>query len=157
MRTAVFYIVVCAICAFTSFRELAADTTVNDDDNAVIENQQADSVERVRGMKAAVSDIAEGRIWVLSAARACLCPSDSESSLQLALKAELKVSPDYELIDGRWPSIVEKQYMPFVSHAALNGYNDVMWAEIEHRHGKGARQRVEKRASEIEPTLRNEK
>ncbi len=63
--------------------------------------------------------------------------------MQLALKAELKVSPDYELIDGRWPSIVEKQYMPFVSHAALKGYNDVMWAEIEHRHGKEARQRVE--------------
>jgi hypothetical protein len=34
--------------------------------------------------------------------------------------------------------------MPFVSHAAWKGYNDVMWTEIEHRHGKGTRQRVEK-------------
>ncbi len=32
-----------------------------------------------------------------------------------------------------------------------------MWTEIEHRNGKGTRQRVEKRASEIEPKLRNEK
>lgn len=157
MRTAVFYIVVCVICDSTSFRGLAADTTVQDDNKAVIEKQKADSVDRVRGMKAAVSDIAEGRIWVLSQARACLCPSDSESALQLALKAELKVSPDYELIDGRWPSIVEKQHILFVSHAALKGYNDVMWTEIEHRNGKGTRQRVEKRASEIEPKLRNEK
>jgi hypothetical protein len=97
------------------------------------------------------------RVWVLSAARACLCPSDSESALQLALKAELKVTPDFELIDGRWPSILEKQHLPFVSHAALKGYNDVMWTEIEHRHGKGARQRVEQQASEMEPMLRNEK
>lgn len=157
MRTAVFYIVVCVICASTSFHGPGADTTVQDDNKAAIEKQKAESVDRVRGMKAAVSDIAEGRIWVLSAARACSCPSDAESALQLALKAELKISADYELIDGRWPSIVEKQYIPFVSHAALKGYNDVMWTEIEHRHGKEARQRVEKRASQMEPTLRNEK
>lgn len=121
MRTAVFYIVFCAIYAFTIFREHGTDTTVHDENRAAIGKQKAESADRVRGMKAAVSDLAEGRIWVLSAARACLCPSDSESALQLAWKAELKVSPEYELIDGRWPGLVEKQHMPFVSPAALKG------------------------------------
>ena len=157
MRAIIFYTLIGVICASVSFREAGAKATVQENDKAEKEKQKADSIERVRGMKAAVSDIAENRIWVLSAARACLCPSDAESAMQLALKSELNISPDYELIEGHWPNIVENQYMPFVSHAALKGYNDVMWTEIEHRHGKGARQRVEKRAIEFEPKLRNEK
>ena len=157
MRTIVLHIVVGMLCVSTNVLVRASDTTIQESGDAVLAQRAQESLERVRGMKAAVSDIAENRIWVLSAARACLCPSDSESALQLALKAELQVSPDYELIDDRWPSIVEKRYIPFVSHAALKGYNDVMWAELEHRFGNGTRQRVEKRAKEIEPTLRNEK
>ena len=156
MRSSFFLIAVCIICAPAIFHELATDATAQDDNKAVIEKRNTDSEERVRGMKAPVSDIAEGRVWVLSEARGCLCPSDSESALQLALKAELKVPSDYEFIDGHWPGILEKQHLPFVSHAALKGYSDVMWTEIEHQHGKGTRQRVEKRASETEPKLRNE-
>jgi hypothetical protein len=152
MRCTILYLIFYLICTSLIIRGPASLNMEQNDDKAIQEKQKTDLQDLVRGMNAAVADIAVGRIWVLFSARACSCPSDSESALQMALKAELSVSPDYELIDGQWPSIPGKQYSSFVSHAALNGYNDVMWDEIEHRYGKGTRQRVEKRASEMNPS-----
>ena len=107
---------------------------------------------RVRGMKAAVADIESNRLWILSELRSRDGASGQPCSLQSTLARELNIPVDNGYaVDTKVqrPSILDQDafalMMPLV---AIRGYNDIMWAEIEHRYGAGTRKRIESLAAE---------
>ncbi|MEQ9588052.1 MAG: hypothetical protein RJS97_08870 [Parvibaculaceae bacterium] len=107
---------------------------------------------RVRGMKAAIADIENNQLWILNEVRARDGLSGQACSLQLTLSRELHMPTDDGIsIDPNvpHPSILDQDVYAFAMPLAVfRGYNDVMWAEIEHRHGVGTRKRIESLAAE---------
>ena len=107
---------------------------------------------RVRGMKAAVADIENNRLWILNELRSRDGASGQPCSLQSALARELKIPADNGYsIDPQVPrpSILDQDtFALMMPLAAIRGYNDIMWAEIEHRYGDGTRKRIESLAAQ---------
>jgi hypothetical protein len=106
---------------------------------------------RIKGMKAAVSDIENNRLWILNGRRSQDGDSGHPLFLQSTIEKELGIlADDGTTIDSNrpHPSILdEAEYEKTMPLAVIEGYNDIMWAEIEHRYGSGTRARVERLAA----------
>jgi hypothetical protein len=107
---------------------------------------------RVRGMKAAVADIENNRPWILNELRSRAGASGQSCSLQSTLARELNIPADNGFsFDPQLPrpSILDQDtFALMIPLAAIRGYNDIMWAEIEHRFGAGTRKQIESLAAE---------
>jgi len=89
---------------------------------------------RLKGMKAAVADIEKGTLR----RREFLLPDPAWFGTYTALlKTECGVV---------WETVDPENYKN--GRAELDGYNDVMRAEVEHRHGKGVLDRLRKQAQD---------
>ena len=115
-------------------------------DSAVSETAKKHAL-RVRGMRAAIADIERNQLWILNEVRARVDPSGQSCSLQLTLARELHIATDYgnsTYSNVPHPSILDQDvYAIVMPLAVIRGYNDVMWAEIEHRYGAGTRKRIQ--------------
>jgi hypothetical protein len=123
--------------------------------NSVKSNEGAQRLLRIKGMKAAISDIENNRLWILNGRRSQDGDSGQPLFLQSKLEEELGIPTD----DGTTfdsnrphPSVLDEAgYAKTMPLAVIKGYNDIMWAEIEHRYGSGTRTRIEKLAM-LRPT-----
>lgn len=123
--------------------------------NSVKSDEGAQRSLRIKGMKAAVSDIENNRIWILNGRRSQDGDSGQPLFLQSKLEEELGIlADDGTTFDSNrpHPSVLDEAgYARTMPLAVIKGYNDVMWAEIEHRYGSGTRTRIEKLAM-LRPT-----
>ena len=78
--------------------------------------------------------------------------SGQHCSLQSTLVRELNIPADHGYsVDPEvpHPRILDQDvYALMMPLAVIRGYNDIMWAEIEHRYGAGTRKRIESLAAE---------
>jgi hypothetical protein len=139
-------------CAAQDSRTTSSDSVNNENPiPAVKPAEGAQRLLRIKGMKAAVSDIENNRLWILNGRRSQDGDSGHPLLLQSTIEKELGIlADDGTTIDSNRPHpciLDEAGYVKTIPLAVIEGYNDIMWAEIEHRYGSGTRARVERLAA----------